>query len=376
MSAVRDRLREQSLPGEAEAAARTWPVVEAALSGRAPERARRRAPLRLALAAAVLGTVLLTVLSPAGAWIGDRFADDDGSGPPTFAALPDGGSVLAISGSGAYAIHPDGSFRRLGSFSDAGWSPNGLHVVGADGRRLSAVDPRGTLKWTLARPRRVHHPSWSLGRGFAVAYLEGGTLRAVAGNGDPATDRPLSRRAAPVTPAWRPGSDRVLTYARRDGSVETVDAASGGTLWRAEVRGARSLAWSRDGRRLVVLSPRAVTVLGADGGRLRVRGLPGTGRELALHPSGDRAAVVVGSGSRTRVLGLPLMGGGGGQLFQGDVDGLAWSSDGRRLLIAWRDTGQWLVLGPGRRIRALHDVSRELGAAGGFLRVAGWCCPG
>ena len=36
MSAVRDRLREQPLPGEAEAAARTWPVVEAALAERQP----------------------------------------------------------------------------------------------------------------------------------------------------------------------------------------------------------------------------------------------------------------------------------------------------------------------------------------------------
>jgi hypothetical protein len=63
-------------------------------------------------------------------------------------------------------------------------------------------------------------------------------------------------------------------------------------------------------------------------------------------------------------------------LFQGNVDGLAWSADGRRLLLGWRETDQWLLFGPGRRKRALNGVSRELGSAGGFPRVAGWCCAG
>ena len=91
--------------------------------------------------------------------------------------------------------------------------------------------------------------------------------------------------------------------------------------------------------------------------------------------------VVGGSGAGagdTRVLDVPLRGAGRPrQLFQGGVDGLAWSRDGRRLLLAWRDADEWLLLGPGGRVRrALHGVSGELGAAGGFPRVAGWCCPG
>ena len=87
--------------------------------------------------------------------------------------------------------------------------------MGVDGRRLTAVTPRSTLKWTLARRGRVHDPAWSTGVGFQVAYLEGATLRAVDGKGDPDTDRRVRRGAAPVTPAWRPRSDRVLTYATR-----------------------------------------------------------------------------------------------------------------------------------------------------------------
>jgi hypothetical protein len=399
MSAVRDRLREQPLPGEAEAAVRSWPVVEAALAERASDRGRRaaaarprRTALRLALVAALLAAGVVAALSPAGAvvgdWIGDRFATGDESAAPAFGALPKGGSVLAISRSGAYAISPDGSAQWLGSFSDAGWSPHGRHVVGAEGKRLTAVNPLGTIKWTLFRPHRLHHPAWSTGLGFAVAYLEGTTLRSVAGDGDPSTNRRLRAGAAPVTPAWRPQSDRVLTYATTAGTIETLDIATGRTLWRTSVGGTagrggtaeeplRTLAWSRSGRRLVALSSRSVTVLDATGHVRRTITLPGVGRELALHPSGREAAVVVSRGREKVVLEVPLAGAAGARrLFQGDVDGLAWSRDGRRLLLAWRDADEWLLLGPGGRVRALHGVSRELGAAGGFPRVAGWCCAG
>jgi hypothetical protein len=221
----------------------------------------------------------------------------------------------------------------------------------------------------------VGHPAWSRRDGFEVAYLEDGTLRSVAGNGDPGTDRVIRRGAAAVTPAWRPQSDRVLAYARSGGGVEAVDVVSGRTLWRAPVTG-HALAWSRDGRRVVALAQDALTVLDAKGRVLRTLPLPGRARELALHPSGRHAAVTVTGAGGMRVLDVPLGGGRPEQLFQGDVDGLAWSADGTRLLLAWRTAGQWLLLGPGERVRALHGVSRELGAAGGFPRLAGWCCSG
>ena len=193
---LRSRLREQPLPGEGEAAERSWRVVEAALAERSPVGPPRRLVLRLALVAALLCIGLVAALTPAGAevgdWIGDRFADR-GEPAPAFAGLPPGQPVLAISRTAAYAIDPDGGSQWLGSFSDAGWSPHGLHVVGVDGRRLTAVDPTGVVKWTLARRSPVHHPSWSTRLGYAVAYLEGRTLRVVAGTGDPATDRRVRR---------------------------------------------------------------------------------------------------------------------------------------------------------------------------------------
>jgi hypothetical protein len=387
---LRSRLREQPLPGEGEAAARSWPVVEAALAERGPAASPRRVVLRLAIVAALLCVGLVAALTPAGAevghWIEDRFADRGDPAGPAFAGLPAGGSVLTISRTGAYAIDADGGAQWLGSFTDAGWSPRGVHVVGVNGRRLTAVDATGIVKWTLARERRVHDPSWSTGLGYAVAYLESRTLRVVAGTGEPSTDRALRRGVAAVTPAWRPRSDQVLTYATAGGAIETLDVVSGRALWRA--RGGASgppvaLAWSRNGRRLVALSSRSVTVLDVSGHVLRTIALPAAGLELALHPSGRRAAVVVGGagadgGAGTRVLDVPLRGAGRPrQLFQGGVDGLAWSRDGRRLLLAWRDADEWLLLGPGGRVRrALHGVSGELGAAGGFPRVAGWCCSG
>jgi hypothetical protein len=387
---LRSRLREQPLPGEGEAAARSWPVVEAALAERGPAASPRRVVLRLAIVAALLCVGLVAALTPAGAevghWIEDRFADRGDPAGPAFAGLPAGGSVLTISRTGAYAIDADGGAQWLGSFTDAGWSPRGVHVVGVNGRRLTAVDATGIVKWTLARERRVHDPSWSTGLGYAVAYLESRTLRVVAGTGEPSSDRALRRGVAAVTPAWRPRSDQVLTYATAGGAIETLDVVSGRALWRTRSRASGSpvaLAWSRNGRRLVALSSRSVTVLDVSGHVLRTIALPAAGLELALHPSGRRAAVVVGGagadgGAGTRVLDVPLRGAGRPrQLFQGGVDGLAWSRDGRRLLLAWRDADEWLLLGPGGRVRrALHGVSGELGAAGGFPRVAGWCCSG
>ena len=395
---VRDSVREQPLPGETEAEARAWRVMEAALAERETVagspgrigRARhpRRVALRLALVAVLVAVGLVVALTPAGAemgdWIEDRFTKDSGrESRPSFAALPKGGSVLALTRTGAYAVRPDGGTQHLGSFTEAGWSPRGLHAIGVDGRRLIAVDPTGTPKWTLAGPRRVHDPAWSLGEGFWVAYLAadparpGSVLRAVDGRGDPTTDKRLRPGAAAVTPGWRPGSGYAVTYASASGPIETVDVATGRTLWRAQPAGpVESLAWSRDGRRLVALSSQKVTVLSRSGQVLRTLALPAAASELALHPSGTRAAVVVGARGEERVVEIPLDGGGARQLFQGAVDGLAWSRDGRHLLLAWRDTGQWLLMGPGGRIRALDDVAGELGAVGGFPRIAGWCCPG
>ena len=381
---LRRRLGEQPLPGEVAAGARAWPLIAAALAerepaARRPRLARSLAPA-LALAAAIAALVL--VLTPAGPalgdWIESRFAAEPVPATPAFAALPEGGRALALSSTGAFVVRPDGSLRQVGAFSEAGWSPRGLHVVGVSGRRVVAVDPLGTQKWTVARPGRVSHPAWSAGDGFFVAYLEGAALRVVGGNG--AGDRLLRRGAAAVTPAWRPGAGYALAYAR-PGGIESVDAVSGARLWSRPARGVLELAWSRNGARLAVLEPGRLRVLDRRGRLLqRVPLAPGA-RALALHPSGRRAAVLLQQrrGARVVEVAPALAGAPAGatrSLFEGPgtVEGLEWSPDGSRLLVAWRDADQWLLIGPGRRVRTLSNVSRELGAGSGFPRLVGWCC--
>jgi hypothetical protein len=375
------RLPDRPAPGEAEAADRAWRVVEAAYAERPPQAARRRPGWRLALAAATVAVALAAALTPAGAkvgdWIGDRLSADSETAVPAFAGLPKGGEVLAVSDGAAWVVSPDGALQRVGGFSEAGWSPHGLHVVGVRGRRLEAVTPTGTVKWTLARPRVVHHPAWSPGDGFRVAYLAGDALRVVAGDGT--EDHLVRQGAAPVTPAWRPGGGYILTYAKERGRIETVNADSGRRLWaRRSAARPTALAWTRDGERLVALSASGLTVYDRGGRRVLAERLRGA-RALALHPSGRRAAVTVSDRSGTRVLGVPLSARRPPRLLYaapGRVAGIDWSPDGRRLLVAWRDADQWLLLGPGRRVRPLSGVSGELGTGAGFPRVAGWCCSG
>ena len=374
------RLSERPLPGEGDARERGWAVVSAAYAGRPPAGASRPRALRpLLLAAAVALLVLAVALTPAGArvgdWIEQRFSAEPREGAPAFAALP-AGRVLTVARDGAWVVRPNGSLREVGAFSEAGWSARGKYVIGIRGRRLVAVTPEGDLRWTVTRPRPVHHAAWSGGEGYRVAYLEGATLRTVAGNG--VGDHPVRRAAAAVTPAWRPGPGWVLTYAGAGGVIETVDVDSRRRLWARGTEGTPlQLAWTRDGRRLVALFADRLRVYDRRGRPLTSRPLR-RARTLALHPGGRRAAVTVGTSRTGRVLTVPLGARGAPRsLFDGfgRIEGLAWSPDGRRLLVAWREADQWLLLGPRRRVRAMSQVSDEVGRRAGFPGVAGWCCP-
>ena len=58
----------------------------------------------------------------------------------------------------------------------------------------------------------------------------------------------------------------------------------------------------------------------------------------------------------------------------GTLRSLAWSPDGRRLLVRWADADQWLLLSPNAanpRITAIGSISRRFGAP---PTVQGWCC--
>ena len=379
---LRSELREREAPDEPAAEARSWAVAEAAFAERSPARRRPRPLVRVALVTALLAVALAALLTPAGAEVGEWIENRIGLGPeesqPTLRGFPGGGRLLAVSDSGAWVVNPGGGVRRLGDYREVGWSPRGLFIVGTRGRRITAMEPDGEPRWSFSRPGRLSHPAWSSGDGFRIAYLERRGVRVVDGSGG--LDHAVAAGAARVTPAWRPGRAYVLTYASGSGVV-TVDADTGRRLWRTRT-GATPIAlgWSRDGRRLAALTPRGLFVLARDGGLVARRGLPAGARALAmaLHPRVRRAAVAYVRNGVSSVISTTLALGPSRDLFTGSgtFRELAWSPNGRRLLIGWPEANQWLLIGDGRP-RAFAGMSRQLdpGATGaGFPRISGWCC--
>ena len=386
---LRERLQHIEPPEADAAERRAWELTAAAHGERATA-GRRRRGLRAAIAVAVLVATVATAFTPAGAAVGDwvrdviRFGREDAR--PAIGPLPAAGRVLVTSASGAWVVQRDGASRRLGAFADAGWSPRGLFVVGARGRRLVAMEPDGTVHWTLSAAGPVGRPAWSPGDGFRIAYLSAGGLRVVAGNGT--GDHLVDGAAANVRPAWRPGADRYeLAYARPGGRIVLADADTARPLRRSpQAIAPAALEWTPGGRRLVAMAPGYVWVLDA---ALRNRGrtpMPtGTNaRAMAVHPGGRRVALIrAAPGGRSEIVSIPLRGPGGERrLFAGagTFTDLAWSPNGRWLLVAWREADQWLFIRSDRvrRVDAAKGIRRHFDpggdGAGSFPRVNGWCC--
>jgi hypothetical protein len=387
---VRELLRERPLPDEREAEERAWRLVSAAFEERPAARPapRRRRRSRLAIALAAVLALGIVALTPAGAavgdWIRDTFDPGRDDARPALSSLPAEGRLLVASPAGPWIVNGDGSKRRLGAYEDAGWSPGGLFVVVARGRELIAVEPDGDPRWSLARPARVNFPSWSPD-GFRIAYMSGGSLRVVAGDGT--GDARLARRVAPLAPAWSPAAEHVLAFADRSGRITAVQTDTGRRLWRS-APGAEpdALAWTPDGERVLSVAGGSLRMLDSRG-RLLIAKLPADGfsEALAIHPSGSSVAVVRADPvtRRSEVVSLPLAGGEVPQrLFEGDgrFSDLAWSPDGRWLLIGWPDADQWIftraVGAP--KVVAVSNISRQFDpagrGAGAFPSVSGWCC--
>jgi Tol biopolymer transport system component len=214
-----------------------------------------------------------------------------------------------------------------------------------------------------------------------VAYLSGNDLRVVAGDGT--GDHLLAARVARVAPAWRPGHPYQLAYLTANGGLVVRDGDTGARLWSAKPgRAVRQLAWSADGERLLALSPQRVLIYAGDGRLLAARSASGDvpivdgalspdGRTLALLAGGGGSAVVVyGVAARHPVTRRVLAGAGLRQV--------AWSPDGRWVLISWPAANQWVfvrVVGP-PRIAAVSRIAQQFsaGASARFPRLEGWCC--
>jgi WD domain, G-beta repeat len=377
---LRRELSRFRVPGEADALERGWRVVQAAYAERGPLRRRHVRP-RLALALAVLAVLGALALTPPGQAVLDSVRDAIGleHARPALFSLPARGSLLvAAPTSGAWVVHADGSKRRLGAFTDASWSPFGRFVVAARRSELAALEPDGAVRWTLARPD-IRFPRWGGSTSDTrIAYLSRGDLRVVAGDGT--GDRLLANGVVGIAPAWRPGSGFVLTFARA-GNVQAIDVATGAVLWKHSVRGVRELAWSRDGRLLLVRGRQSLLVLDARGLRRFDLLAPPAAAPLtaaALSPGAQAVAFVQRVGNESSLWLIPTLrpdGSAARRVFsgRGSFSGLAWSPDGRWLLVGWPDADQWLFFRAAgvHAIRGVSDIARQFG---GFPAVEGWCC--
>jgi hypothetical protein len=196
-------------------------------------------------------------------------------------------------------------------------------------------------------------------------------LHVVAGDG---TDDRTITPARTVAPVWRPGPGRVVAYAQGRQAV-VFDVDRGVTLLRTRRGEApRKLEWSDDGRLLLVFAPHEVRVF------------DGRGRVVAQDDPSDAtadadASFVPGTHRVTaiRVHGLQsdvFLFGNGQSLFRGTgvFRQLAWSPNGRWLLVTWPTANQWVFVRPKPRPRRIVGASRISTQFGGFPTMASWCC--
>jgi dipeptidyl aminopeptidase/acylaminoacyl peptidase len=380
-------------PDEIGAKRRSWRVVRTAFGEREPVPwpIRHRRPIAAVAAAAA---VLAAAASPPGRAVLREVRQAVGTekvvGVPrarqALFSLPAEGRVLVSAPSGVWVVNAEGSRRRLGAYTEATWSPRGLHVAVSRRHQLAALTPRGELRWTLSRPN-VHAPRWSPS-GFRVAYLSGRNLRVVAGDG---TGDTRIDAAQDVAPAWKPGEQHVVAYADRVGRVTVLATDDDRMLWRAAGPAASpfQLDWSLDGERLLAVRKLnrerfALVVFDADGRRLQTLALPGVPVQAAFSPRDHRIALIRRVGPRSEVLVLEadslrrqtLVFSG-----RGRFSDIAWSPGGRWLLLGWQSADQWLFIRSAdvTKIKAVSSLAVQFDpgklAAAGFPRVEGWCCP-
>lgn len=310
---------------------RTWRVVREAFLEREPIR-RRRSVVKPVLALAAVAAVAAIAVTPPGRAVVTTVREAIGLADADRAlySLPGGGRILA----GGWLVHADGSTRHIGDFEMSSWSPFGRYVVGAGRDRIVALEPGGAVRWRIARPG-ASFPRWTgTPTDTRIAYLSGGRLRVVAGDGT--GDRAIGPAPpAAVAPAWGPGF--TLAYADVRGRVWTLDAETGKVLARtAPGPRPRKLLW-RDDRLLVVRTGDAALV-------------------------GDRVARLSSHALRL----------GGRTLFRttGTLGQVVPSPDGRWLLVTWPEADQWLfVRVRDGRVRAIGNIAEQLDGA---FRVDGW----
>jgi len=231
-----------------------------------------------------------------------------------------------------------GPRRIFGDVGEAVWSPRDLFVAATRGIELIAVSPRGERRWSLHHRAPIRHPRWAPS-GYQIAYLSGGSIYLVDGDGS--DDARLSA-ADGAAPAWRPASGRSQLAYAHGRSVVLRDTIDRRVLFRTPVgRRPLALSWSADGERLLVVERDRIQLLNQFGARLRTSHAPRGTRNVTgtfarscrdwtlVRAQGASSRLMLVSGEDTlKVLELA-----------GTVDGITYSPSGR-----------WLALGVGRAV--------------------------
>ncbi|MEA2360011.1 MAG: hypothetical protein QOI62_3271 [Solirubrobacteraceae bacterium] len=386
-SPLRDALERAEIPDAEGAQGRAWAALSEAHAARVPRR-RSRAPRRrsprvgaVALAALLLLAAAVAVAAEPPHWVRQVLDGTPAHRRSSLGPLP-AGRLLVSSPRGTWIVRADGTRTRLGPWTDATWSPRGLYVAAWRGRELSAVAPDGRVAWTLAAPGVVRDVRWSPD-GFRIAYRHDDALAVIAGDGT--APRRLAAPVGAVAPAWRPGEPHTLAWVDAHGRVAVADVDAGVPVWgSAAPVGAdvRELQWSADGHRLLARGPSRVVVLDIHGNRVWRMRLPRGARVDAAvwAPRGPRLALVVRVGpvSRVEVLASSAVTPTAGRAVlavRGTLASLAWSPDGRTLVVRRREADQWLLAPADGRgaATAIGAVSRRFE---GVPTVRGWCCAG
>ena len=141
------------------------------------------------------------------------------------------------------------------------------------------------------------------------------------------------------------------------------------------------LEWSADGAYLLSRGPSSITIFGRTGSPiLRPLG-PGAAPVLdaAFMPSSHALAFIQHAGNRGTVWfypGLRPDGTAARRVFAGAgrFDRIAWSPDGRWLVLSWESADQWLFI-RSAAVRKVTPVSGITDAFGPAAVPGGWCCP-
>ncbi len=383
---MKRELQRIEIPGEHDARQRTWRVVEAAFGERERVTWPRRHARSLVFAAAGVAVVAAAV-TPPGRSVVNTLRDAVGREKVVgvrpahreLVRLPAGGQLLLDSARGPWIVHENGSRRLLGpGYKMASWSPHGKYVAAVlRSFELAALDPKGNVRWSKGRKQRIAFPRWSY-EGYRIAYLSDDTLRVITGDG--MKDWGLGNADPSVAPAWRPGTHEVA-YVGPDGSARVADADVRKLLWHASVfpDRVRGFAWSDDGKRLLVLGRTSVQVHRADGTLIGSSPTKGPSTAAAFAPQSHRFALVVGAivivvdGDTLRFPNRALFTG------TTNLSGLAWSPDGKWLLVGWprADELVFVRVGSSPKKYAVANVAEQFSPGAqlpAFPRVAGWCC--